>query len=229
MAAVFETGTRARAGAGRKRTRGVRERSGERRHLLRLPPARRDPGGRCRLARRDGATARSQRRAPAGSGSRCSFDNDVPGEILFQAGGPVLFLPLHLSRRVQGEPDRHLLGRQPRRRRARARRSTVPGARRGDRDHHDQRSRHGPVRRSVRRANLAEASRPARTFDRRTVGLSATRADIQPTILSLGSRRKPRSSGDGRLRPFALCRNAFSAASPAPCWTRMTVPTLMSH
>ena len=41
---------------------------------------------------------------------RETFDNMLPKEILFQAGGAVLFIPHIFRRRLQGQAHRHLLG-----------------------------------------------------------------------------------------------------------------------
>ena len=94
VAAVFEMERETRSGAGRGGARGVQDRSDERRHFLHMPPARGDAGGCGRLARRDGAAARSQHRAPAGPGARltrqrCAPRDPVPG------GRPGAFPALH--------------------------------------------------------------------------------------------------------------------------------------
>ena len=154
-----------------------------------------------------------------------SFDNDVPGEILFQAGGPVLFLPYTFSgaftaNRIGVCWDGSRLA-------ARAMRDAAPFLARA----------REIVIITINEADSAcgeaSATNLARHLGRRglstrAVGLSAARADIQPTILSL--------TADERLDLLVMggyghsrLQERFLGGVTRSMLDAMTVPTLMSH
>ena len=70
---------------------------------------------------------------------RDTYDNTMPQEILFQSGGPVLFIPTTHKGPSRAEPHRHRVGRQPPGRTCRSRRRAVPEPR--ARHHHHQHRR----------------------------------------------------------------------------------------
>ena len=154
-----------------------------------------------------------------------SFDNDVPGEILFQSGGPVLFLPhtfhgTFRARRIGICWDGSRLA-------ARAMRDAAPFLARAEEI----------VIITINEADAvsdkASASHLARHLGRRglstrTISLSASRADIQPTILSLAADESLDvlvMGGYGHSRWQERLLGGVTRAM----LEAMTVPTLMSH
>ncbi|MGY8668289.1 universal stress protein [Bradyrhizobium sp. UFLA05-109] len=154
-----------------------------------------------------------------------SFDSDLPQEILFQAGGPVLFLP-HIfrgtfkTRRIGVAWDGSRVA-------ARALRDAMPFL-----------SRAGEivimtVNESTSAPGAASADQLARHLARlgleaRIVGLSASRADIQPTILSLAADESLDLLIMGGYGHSRLQERVLGGVTRAMLQT-MTVPTLMSH
>jgi nucleotide-binding universal stress UspA family protein len=154
-----------------------------------------------------------------------SFDNDVPGEILFQAGGPVLFLPYTFrgtfrAKRIGICWDGSRLA-------GRAMRDAAPFLARAEEI----------VIMAINEADTApeqaSASNLARHLGRRglsprTVSLSAARTDIQPTILSLAADESLDvlvMGGYGHSR----LHERFLGGVTRAMLEAMTVPTLMSH
>ena len=154
-----------------------------------------------------------------------SFDNDVPGEILFQAGGPVLFLPhtfrgTFKAKRIGICWDGSRLA-------GRAMRDAAPFLARAEEI----------VIVAINEADTApeqaSASHLARHLGRRglstrTVSLSAARTDIQPTILSLAADESLDvlvMGGYGHSR----LQERFLGGVTRAMLEAMTVPTLMSH
>jgi nucleotide-binding universal stress UspA family protein len=154
-----------------------------------------------------------------------SFDNDVPGEILFQAGGPVLFLPhtfrgTFKAKRIGICWDGSRLA-------GRAMRDAAPFLARAEEI----------VIIAINEADTApeqaSASNLARHLGRRglstrTVSLSAARSDIQPTILSLAADESLDvlvMGGYGHSR----LHERFLGGVTRAMLEAMTVPTLMSH
>ena len=154
-----------------------------------------------------------------------SFDNDVPGEILFQAGGPVLFLPYTFrgtfrAKRIGICWDGSRLA-------GRAMRDAAPFLARAEEI----------VIVAINEADTApeqaSASHLARHLGRRglstrTVSLSAARTDIQPTILSLAADESLDvlvMGGYGHSR----LHERFLGGVTRAMLEAMTVPTLMSH
>jgi nucleotide-binding universal stress UspA family protein len=154
-----------------------------------------------------------------------SFDNDVPGEILFQAGGPVLFLPhtfrgTFKAKRIGICWDGSRLA-------GRAMRDAAPFLARAEEI----------VIMAINEADTAperaSASNLARHLGRRglstrTVSLSAARTDIQPTILSLAADESLDvlvMGGYGHSR----LHERFLGGVTRAMLEAMTVPTLMSH
>lgn len=154
-----------------------------------------------------------------------SFDNDVPGEILFQAGGPVLFLPYTF--RGAFKANRIGICWDGSRLAARAvRDATTFLARAAE-----------IVIITINEADTApgEASASSlakhlgrRGLSTRTVALSATRADIQPTILSLAADESLDLLVMGGYGHSRLQERVLGGVTRAML-EAMTVPTLMSH
>jgi nucleotide-binding universal stress UspA family protein len=154
-----------------------------------------------------------------------SFDNDVPGEILFQAGGPVLFLPYTFqgafkAKRIGICWDGSRLA-------ARAMRDAAPFLARAEEiviitiNESDAASNEASV------GNLAKHL-GRRGLSTRTVSLSAARADIQPTILSLAADESLDllvMGGYGHSR----LQERFLGGVTRAMLRAMPVPTLMSH
>ncbi|MDF0579635.1 universal stress protein [Bradyrhizobium yuanmingense] len=154
-----------------------------------------------------------------------SFDNDVPSEILFRAGGPVLFLPYTF--RGAFKAKRIGICWDGSRVAARAMRDAAPFLARAEEiviitvnetdDVSGEASASGLARHLGRRG-----------LSTRTVSLTATRADIQPIILSLAADESldllvMGGYGHSRLQERVLggvTRTMLEA---------MTIPTLMSH
>ncbi|WP_018321754.1 universal stress protein [Bradyrhizobium sp. WSM2793] len=157
--------------------------------------------------------------------AQSSFDNDVPGEILFQAGSPVLFLPYTFhgpfkANRIGICWDGSRLA-------ARAVHDAAPFLARADAiviitineaaAVSDEASANGLARHLGRRG-----------LSTRAVGLSATRADIQPTILSLAADEGLDLLVMGGYGHSRLQERVLGGVTRAMLQA-MTVPTLMSH
>jgi len=153
-----------------------------------------------------------------------TFDNDVPREILFQAGGPVLFLPYTFrgtfkAKRIgicwDGSRVAARALRDAATLLARAEAITIIAINEAD------------------AAPDASANNLARHLGRRglsprTISLSATRADIQPTILSLAADENLDllvMGGYGHSR----LQERFLGGVTRAMLEAMTIPTLMSH
>ncbi|WP_025034593.1 universal stress protein [Bradyrhizobium sp. DOA9] len=154
-----------------------------------------------------------------------TFDNDVPSEILFQAGGPVLFLPYTF--RGTFKANRIGICWDGSRVAARAMRDAAPFLARAEEI----------VIISVNEtdtvAGEASADSLARHLGRRglstrTVGLTATRADIQPIILSLAADESLDLLVMGGYGHSRLQERVLGGVTRAML-EAMTVPTLMSH
>lgn len=154
-----------------------------------------------------------------------SFDNDLPREILFQSGGPVLFLP-HIHR-GSFKANRIGICWDGSRVAARALRDAMQLLARAEEI----------VIIALNEADSipgdASADALARHFARlglsaRVVSLSAARADIQPTILSLAADETLDllvMGGYGHSR----LQESFLGGVTRAMLQSMTVPTLMSH
>lgn len=154
-----------------------------------------------------------------------SFDNDLPREILFQSGGPVLFLP-HIFR------GSFKLGRMGicwdgSRVAARALRDAAPFLRKAE----------SLVIITVNGADSippdASAEKLAKHLARlelptRIVNLSAARSEIQPIILSLAADESLDLLVMGGYGHSRLQESFLGGVTRAMLQT-MTVPTLMSH
>lgn len=153
-----------------------------------------------------------------------SFDNDVPGEILFQSGGPVLFLPhtfrgTFRTKRIGICWDGSRLA-------ARAMRDAAPFLARAEEI-------------AIITINEADAPEEAsashlarhlgrRGLSTRAMSLSAARADIQPTILSLAADENIDVLVMGGYGHSRLQERLLGGVTRAML-EAMTVPTLMSH
>jgi nucleotide-binding universal stress UspA family protein len=154
-----------------------------------------------------------------------SFDNDLPSEILFQSGGPVLFLP-HIYRGAL-KTERIGLCWDGSRVAARAMRDAMPFLMRADEI----------VILAVNETDAApgEASADAlakhlarQGLSARIVTVAALRADIQPAILSLAADESLDllvMGGYGHSR----LQERFLGGVTRAMLQAMTVPTLMSH
>ncbi len=154
-----------------------------------------------------------------------SFDNDLPREILFQSGGPVLFLP-HIFR---GEFKAKRIGIcwDGSRTSARALRDAMPFLKRANEI----------VTITVNEAETvpgeASAAALAKHLGRlglasRIISLSASRSEIQPVILSLAADEGLDllvMGGYGHSR----LQESFLGGVTRSMLEAMTVPTLMSH
>jgi len=157
--------------------------------------------------------------------AQASFDNDVPGEILFQAGGPVLFLPYTF--RGAFKASRIGICWDGSRLAARAMRDAALFLARAEEI----------VIITINEADAvpdeASASHLARHLGRRglstrAVSLSAARADIQPTILSLTADENLDVLVMGGYSHSRL-QERFLGGVTRAMLEAMTVPTLMSH
>ncbi|WP_167406979.1 universal stress protein [Bradyrhizobium forestalis] len=157
--------------------------------------------------------------------SQGSFDNDVPREILFQAGGPVLFLPYTF--RGAFKANRIGICWDGSRLAARAVRDAAPFLARAaetviitinETDAASSEASASSLAKHLRRRGLAT----------RTVALSATRADIQPTILSLAADEGLDLLVMGGYGHSRLQERVLGGVTRAML-EAMTVPTLMSH
>ncbi|MBR0908168.1 MULTISPECIES: universal stress protein [Bradyrhizobium] len=154
-----------------------------------------------------------------------SFDNDMPGEILFQAGGPVLFLPYTFSGAFKA--NRIGICWDGSRLAARAMRDAAPLLARA------QEIVIITINETDASRGEASASHLARHLGRRglstrTASLSAARADIQPTILSLAADESLNllvMGGYGHSR----LQERFLGGVTRAMLEAMTVPTLMTH
>ncbi|WP_456619794.1 MULTISPECIES: universal stress protein [unclassified Bradyrhizobium] len=154
-----------------------------------------------------------------------SFDNDLPGEILFQAGGPVLFLPhtfrgAFMANRVGICWDGSRVA-------ARALRDAAPFLARAEAIVIIAINEADTVPGEVSAHNLARHL-GRRGLSTRTVGLSATRSGIQPAILSWAADENLDllvMGGYGHSRWQERILGGVTRAM----LDAMTVPTLMSH
>ncbi|UWU71026.1 universal stress protein [Bradyrhizobium sp. NC92] len=154
-----------------------------------------------------------------------AFDNDVPSEILFQAGGPVLFLPYTF--RGAFKANRIGICWDGSRLAARAMRDAAPFLARAEEiviisvNETDavagEASAHGLARHLGRRG-----------LTTRIVGRTATRADIQPIILSLAADESLDLLVMGGYGHSRLQERVLGGVTRAML-EAMTVPTLMSH
>ncbi|UCF54710.1 MAG: universal stress protein, partial [Bradyrhizobium sp.] len=154
-----------------------------------------------------------------------SFDNDVPGEILFQAGGPVLFLPYNF--RGAFKANRIGICWDGSRLAARAMRDAAPFLARAEEIVIITINEADAVPDDVSARNLA-IHLGRRGLSTRTASLSAARADIQPTILSLAADENLDllvMGGYGHSRWQERLLGGVTRAM----LEAMTVPTLMSH
>jgi len=154
-----------------------------------------------------------------------SFDNDVPGEILFQAGGPVLFLPYTFrgpfrARRIGLCWDGSRLA-------ARAMRDAAPFLARAEETVIITINEADAVPGEISASQLAKHL-GRRGLSPRRIGLSAVRSEIQPTILSLAADEGLDllvMGGYGHAR----WQERFLGGVTRAMLEAMTVPTLMSH
>ncbi|MDA9546700.1 MULTISPECIES: universal stress protein [unclassified Bradyrhizobium] len=154
-----------------------------------------------------------------------SFDNDVPSEILFRAGGPVLFLPYTF--RGAFKAKRIGICWDGSRVAARAMRDAAPFLARAEEiviitvnetdDVSGEASASGLARHLGRRG-----------LSTRTVSLTATRADIQPIILSLAADESLDLLVMGGYGHSRLQERVLGGVTRAML-EAMTVSTLMSH
>lgn len=154
-----------------------------------------------------------------------TFDNDVPREILFEAGGPVLFLPYTF--RGAFKANRIGICWDGSRVAARALRDAAPFLARA---------------KEIVIITINEADSPPgdasannlakhlgrRGLSTRTVSLSAARADIQPTILSLAADENLDLLVMGGYGHSRLQERLLGGVTRAML-EAMTIPTLMSH
>ncbi|WP_164936957.1 universal stress protein [Bradyrhizobium vignae] len=154
-----------------------------------------------------------------------SFDNDMPREILFQAGGPVLFLPYTF--RGAFKANRIGICWDGSRLAARAVRDAAPFLARAaeiviitinETEAASNEASANSLTKHLRRRGLST----------RTVALSATRADIQPTILSLAADESLDLLVMGGYGHSRLQERVLGGVTRAML-DAMTVPTLMSH
>ncbi len=156
---------------------------------------------------------------------QASFDNDLPREVLFQSGGPVLFLP-HIFR---GEFKAKRIGVcwDGSRASARALRDAIPFLKRADEIVTITVNETDTVPGEASADNLAKHL--ARLgLSTRTIGLSASRSEIQPVILSLAADEGLDllvMGGYGHSR----LQERFLGGVTRAMLEAMTVPTLMSH
>lgn len=154
-----------------------------------------------------------------------SFDNDIPGEIMFQAGGPVLFLPYNF--RGPFTANRIGICWDGSRLAARAARDAAPMLARADEIVIITVNEADAVPEDVSARKLA-AHLGRHGLSTHTIGLSAARADIQPTILSLAADESLDllvMGGYGHSRWQERLLGGVTRAM----LEAMTVPTLMSH
>jgi nucleotide-binding universal stress UspA family protein len=154
-----------------------------------------------------------------------SFDNDLPQEILFQAGGPVLFLPSIFrgavrTRRIGIAWDGSRVA-------ARAARDAMPFLARAETivilTLNEATSVPGEASAEHLAKHLARSG-----LSSRIVSLSATRADIEPMLLSLAADENLDLLVMGGYGHSRLQERFLGGVTRAMLQT-MTVPTLMSH
>lgn len=156
---------------------------------------------------------------------QASFDNDLPREILFQSGGPILFLP-HIFRGAF-KAKRIGVCWDGSRTSARALRDAIPFLKRADEI----------VTITVNEADTVPGEASADTLAKhlarlglstRIISLSASRSEIQPVILSLAADEGLDllvMGGYGHSR----LQESFLGGVTRAMFEAMTVPTLMSH
>ena len=154
-----------------------------------------------------------------------SFDNDVSREILFQAGGPVLFLPYTF--RGAFKANRIGICWDGSRLAARAVRDAAPFLARAAEIVIITVNETDAVSGEASAAGLARHL-GRRGLSTRTVGLSAARADIQPTILSLAADESLDLLVMGGYGHSRLQERLLGGVTRAML-EAMTVPALMSH
>lgn len=154
-----------------------------------------------------------------------SFDHDVPREILFQAGGPVLFLPYTF--RGAFKANRVGICWDGSRVAARALRDAATLLARAEGIVIIAINESDTVPRDVSASNLAKHL-GRRGLSTHTLSLSASRADVQPTILSLAADENLDvlvMGGYGHSR----LQERFLGGVTRAMLEAMTIPTLMSH
>jgi nucleotide-binding universal stress UspA family protein len=154
-----------------------------------------------------------------------SFDNDLPREILFQAGGPVLFLPYTF--RGAFKANRIGICWDGSRVATRALRDAAPLLARAEEIVIITINEADAVSDELSSVNLSRHL-GRRGLATRTVSLTATRAEIQPTILSLSADENLEllvMGGYGHSR----LQERFLGGVTRAMLEAMTVPTLMSH
>ncbi|MDE5443002.1 universal stress protein [Bradyrhizobium sp. CSA207] len=154
-----------------------------------------------------------------------SFDNELPREILFQAGGPVLFLPYTFrgafkARRIGICWDGSRVA-------ARALRDAAPFLARAEEIVILTINEADTVPGDASAENLAKHL-ARRGLSARTVDLPATRAEIQPAILSLAADENLDLLIMGGYGHSRLQERILGGVTRAML-EAMTVPTLMSH
>ncbi|UPK33668.1 universal stress protein [Bradyrhizobium sp. 186] len=154
-----------------------------------------------------------------------SFDNDLPGEILFQSGGPVLFLP-HTFRGAF-RANRVGICWDGSRVAARALRDAAPFLARAEEIVIITINEADTVPGEVSAHNLAKHL-GRRGLSTRTVGLPATRSNIQPAILSLAADESLDLLVMGGYGHSRFQERILGGVTRAML-EAMTVPTLMSH
>ncbi|AWL99892.2 universal stress protein [Bradyrhizobium amphicarpaeae] len=154
-----------------------------------------------------------------------SFDNELPREILFQAGGPVLFLPYTFHGAFKA--SRIGICWDGSRLAARAVHDAAPFLARADEIVIITINEAKAVSDEVSASSLARHL-GRRGLSTRTVGLSASRADIQPTILSLAADEALDLLVMGGYGHSRLQERVLGGVTRAML-EAMTVPTLMSH
>lgn len=158
----------------------------------------------------------------AGQGS---FDNDVPSEILFHGGGPVLFLPYTF--RGAFKANRVGICWDGSRVAARALRDAAPFLARAEEIVIITINESDAASDETSASNLAKHL-GRRGLSTRTVSMTAKRGDIQPTILSLAADENLDllvMGGYGHSR----LQERFLGGVTRAMLEAMTVPTLMSH
>jgi nucleotide-binding universal stress UspA family protein len=154
-----------------------------------------------------------------------SFDNEIPREILFQAGGPVLFLPYTF--RGTFKAKRIGICWDGSRVAARALRDAAAFLARAEEIAIITINEADTIPAEVSASNLARHL-GRRGLSTRTIGLSAARADIQPILLSLAADENLDllvMGGYGHSR----LQERFLGGVTRAMLEAMTIPTLMSH
>jgi len=154
-----------------------------------------------------------------------SFDNEIPREILFQAGGPVLFLPYTF--RGTFKAKRIGICWDGSRVAARALRDAAAFLARAEEIAIITINQVNTVPGEVSARNLAKHL-GRRGLSTRTISLSAARADIQPILLSLAADENLDllvMGGYGHSR----LQERFLGGVTRAMLQAMTIPTLMSH